>query len=371
MLDLKKAFDTVDSEILTKKLQWFGIKDMPLSWFENYLTDRKQTFQFKTEQSEERPVNCGVPQGSILGPLLFILYVNDLPKVCSKTKVILYADDTAILCKGKNIAQIQKTLKSEMSLCSDWFTQDKLHLNVSKTKSMLFGTSQRLSSTKDPDNFEIKVCDDVVERVQVFKYLGVYMDINSNWHTHVEKNSKKISSKIGILRRVKPFLTIDLSKTMFNAIVLPHFTYCDIIWASSDETNISRLQKLQNTCARVILNDNRRSHVQPMLDSLSWMPIIDLIKYHTLVAVYKCTHGLVPSYLHNTFMQISRIHSYSTRQANLAHLYTRKPKLTKFKRSFTYRGVTLWNELPEHIRNTEILNYFKTKLTTFFRHDHI
>ena len=112
----------------------------------------------------------------ILGPLLLILYVNDLPEVCSKTKVILYADDTAILCKGKNIAQIQNTLNSEMSLSSDWFTQNKLglHLNVSKTKSMLFGTSQRLSSTKDPDNFEIKVCDDVVERVQVFKYLSIH-----------------------------------------------------------------------------------------------------------------------------------------------------------------------------------------------------
>ena len=282
------------------------------------LTDRKQTVQFKTEQSEERTAKCGMPQGSILGPLLFILYVNDLPKVCSKSKVIFYADDTAILCKGKNIAKIQNMLNSEMSLCSDWLTQNKLHLNVSKNKSMLFGTSQKLSSTKDPDNFEIKVCDDVVEQVQVFKYLGVYMDINFNWHTHVEIFSKKISSEIGILRRVKPFLTIDLSKTMFNSIVLPHFTYCDIIWASSDETNITRLQKLQNTCARVILNENRRSHVQPMLDSLSWMPIIDLIKYHTLVAVYKCTHGLVPSYLHNTFMQISRIHSYSTRQANLS-----------------------------------------------------
>ena len=155
------------------------------------------------------------------------------------------------------------------------------------------------------------------------------------------------------MRRVKPFLTIDFSKTMFNSIVLPHFTYCDIIWGSSDETNISRLQKLQNTCARVILNENRRLYVQPMLDSLSWMPIINLIKYHTLVSVYICTHGLVPSYLHNTLMQISRIHSYSTRQANLAHLYTRQPKLSKFKCFFTYRGVNLWNELPEHIRNPE------------------
>ena len=145
-------------------------------------------------------VNCGVPQGSILGPLLFILYVNDLPKVCLKTKVILYADDTAILCKVKNTAQIQKTLNSEMSLCSDWFTQNKLHLNVYKTKSMLFGIFQRLSSTKDPDDFEMKVCDDVVKRVQVFKYLGVYMDINLNWHTHVDFFLKKICSKIGILR---------------------------------------------------------------------------------------------------------------------------------------------------------------------------
>ena len=116
----------MDSKILTEKLRWFGIKDMRLSWFENYLTDRKQTVQFKTEQPEERPVNCGVPQGSILGPLLYILYVNNLPKVCSKTKVILYADDTAILCKVKDIAQIQNTLNSEMSLWSDWFTQNKL-----------------------------------------------------------------------------------------------------------------------------------------------------------------------------------------------------------------------------------------------------
>ena len=171
-------------------MHWAGF--CKLSWFKNYLTDRKQTVQFKTEQSKERPVSSGVPQGSILGQLLFILYVNDLPKVWSKTKVILYADDTAILCKGKNNAQIQNTLNSEMSLCSEWFTQNKLHLNVSKTKSMLFGTSQRLSSTKDPDNFEIKLCDDVVERVQVFKYLGVYMDINLNWHTNVVKISKKI-----------------------------------------------------------------------------------------------------------------------------------------------------------------------------------
>ena len=231
----------MDPEILTKKLQYWDKK-------------HAAPVQFKTEQSEERTVNCGVPQGSrpILGPLLFILYVNDLPKVC--TKVILYADDTAIRGKGKNIAQIKKTLTSEMSLCSDWFTQNKLHLNVSTTKSMLFGSSQRLSSTKDPDNFEIKVCDDVVERVQVFKYLGVHMNLNLNWHTHVEKKSKKISSKIGILRLIKPFLTIDLSKTMFNPIVLLHFTYCDIIRASSGETNMSRLQKLQNTCARVFLN---------------------------------------------------------------------------------------------------------------------
>ena len=369
MLDLKKAFDTVDPDILTQKLQWFGVSNIPLSWFKDYLSDRNQLVQFKSELSNERPIKCGVPQGSILGPLLFILYVNDLPKVCSKTKVILYADDTAILCRGKSIAQIQKTLNSEMGLCSVWFTQNKLHLNVSKTKSMLFGTSQRLSSIKAPDNFEITVCEEVVERVQVFKYLGVHMDVNLNWHTHVEKIAKKISSKIGILRRVKPYLTIDLSKMIYNSIVLPHFTYCNIIWASTDETTISRLQNLQNTSARVILTENKRSHVQPMLDVLSWMPISSQTRYHTLVAVYKCTHGLVPSYLHKTFIQISRIHSYSTRQANQSNLFTRRPTLSQYKRSFTYRGVVLWNQLPEQIRSAETLNTFKAKLTAYIAPD--
>ena len=133
-------------------------------------------------------------------------------------------------------------------------------------------------------------------------------------------------------------------------------------WASSDMTNISCLQKRQNTCARVILTEKRRSHVQPMIDSVSWMSIINVIQYHTPVVVHKCTttHGLVLSYLHNIFMQISRIHSYSTRQANLTHLFTR-PKLKKSKRFFIDTGVTLRNYLPEHIRNR--------KSRTFFRRD--
>ena len=147
-----------------------------------------------------------------------------------------------------------------MGLWSDWFRKNKLHLNVSNTKSMLFGTPQRLKSTKRTTTFEIKVCDEVVERVDVFKYLGVVMDVNLNWHSHIEAAARKISSTIGVLRRVKPYLTIDLSKMVYNAIVLPHFSYCDVIWGSSDPSCISRLQNLQKRCARVILSKSNRSH---------------------------------------------------------------------------------------------------------------
>ena len=134
----------MDSEIITKQFEWFD-NYMLLSWFKHCFTVRKQTVQFKSEQSEERPVNC-VPQGSILGPLLFMVYVNELPKVCSKSKVILYAEDTAIYAKVQTLHKFKKTLNSEMSLCSDWFTQNKLQMFF-KLKVSLFGTSQRLAFT--------------------------------------------------------------------------------------------------------------------------------------------------------------------------------------------------------------------------------
>lgn len=358
-LDLKKAFDTVDHKILIHKLGWFGIKNLEQDWFTNYLSLRKQRVCINGILSDELPISCGVPQGSILGPLLFLLYVNDLPALCMNSKVVLYADDTGILYKGKNILEIQQNLENEMKICSNWFYTNKLHLNVSKTKCMLFGTSKRLSVTQNTEKFKIMIGDETVERVKVFKYLGVLMDEHLNWHEHISYISSKISKKLGVMKRVRPYLTLEISKLLYNAIVLPHFTYCDIIWGSCDSGHIEKLQLLQNKGARIILNLGSRSHRSDMRFFLSWLSVNELINYHTCTAVFKCTRGLVPQYLANTFQSVSSRHSHRTRQATQSNLSVPKAKLTQSQHTFTYRGITLWNNLPQHIRTASSIHTFK------------
>jgi len=184
-LDLKKAFDTVHHGTLLRKLGLLGVTGLELDWFTSYLSGRVQVCKIKSSYSTTLPVCFGVPQGSILGPLLFSIYINDLPHHINKntTKICLYADDTAIFVKSHSVQEINLILNNELMKVSDWMHRNKLTLNVKKTKGMLFASKIKLSRSRD--QFSVKIKDSTVDHVNSFKYLGVYLDPSLTWEGHL------------------------------------------------------------------------------------------------------------------------------------------------------------------------------------------
>ncbi len=190
-IDLKKAFDTVDHGLLIKKMGRYGIANIELNWFHSYLSNRRQTVTVNGEKSEPMEITYGVPQGSIMGPLMFNMYVNDLPDVNTKSRIVMYADDTAIVFTDSDPRSIQTALNQDLALVKNWLDENKLTLNAKKTKFMVFGTRRRLKKCR---NIRINLENEEIERVETFKYLGVWLDEVLNFNAHVEKLSKKISS---------------------------------------------------------------------------------------------------------------------------------------------------------------------------------
>ena len=216
-VDLKKAFDTVDHEILIQKLELYGLSNASLGLMQSYLSERKQSCVIQNNRSKERLVTCGVPQGSILGPLLFLLYINDLPNCLETSTPTLFADDTNITISGTNAADVENKANLEMARIHDWLLANKLHLNVAKTEFMLVGTRQRLSNLDAIP--ALKIGEKDIKRVSNSKTLGVVVDENLSWDDHINYIIKKVVSGLGAIKRIRPFVSQDILVTIYNAIV--------------------------------------------------------------------------------------------------------------------------------------------------------
>ena len=296
-LDLKKAFDTVDIPLMLCRLEALGIKNTELLWFQNYLTDRKQKVSINGQVSDPLPINYGVPQGSVLGPLLFIVYINDLQHQIKHSKITLYADDTAIFFAAKDIKIIQKRLQEDLSLAHSWLGLSKLTLNTSKTKCMVFGSRQRLSHGNE---LKISIDNKQLEQVDSFKYLGVWFDSTLTWSTHVSNACSKISQRLGVIGRIRSCLPQETAKMLVQAMILPVFDYGDVVWSSCSNTLLDRLQRLHNRAGKLILKCPFRTASVEVRKQLHWTSIRDRQNFHICNMTYKCFNNLVPPYLQNS-----------------------------------------------------------------------
>ena len=312
-MDLSKAFDTLNHMILLKKLKYYGVNGTELEWFKNYISNRKQYVEIAGHQSSLANITTGVPQGSILGPLLFLIYMNDIPFSSKYFDFILFADDTS-LKSFMNIhtptfskQYLSNTINIELAKVHDWLAVNKLSLNVKKTKFMVFHTRQKNIQLHVP---ELKIGDKVIERVENFDFLGLTLNETMCWKPHVNKISSKVSKYVGILNRLKRYVPSHVLKMIYNSIVQSNLNYCILAWGY----NCGRLKILQRKAIRIITNSKYNAHTSPLFKELSLLKLEDMFKMNMLKWYHKYVNKRLPNYFKDYKIQTQEeIHDHNTR----------------------------------------------------------
>jgi hypothetical protein len=368
LLDLSAAFDTIDHKILLKRLSCtFGVTGKALSLLSSYLINRTQSLAINDHLTNPSPLLTGVPQGSVLGPLLFSLYTTPLSLIFKNSPVSfhLYADDTQLYISfsasesAKNLSILSSTLDSVHA----WLTANRLSVNPSKTEYLLVGSSQqrkKLISSSLIFQGNLIVPSDTVRN------LGVAFDSELSFHNHISKICSTSFYHIRHLRQVRSSLDKNSAIILANALVSSKLDFCNSLFYGLPATSVNRLQKVQNALARVVVPSVKRSHhITPTLRDLHWLPINNRITFKVASITFKTLQSQQPSYLFDLLSPHKP--SRNLRSADL-HLLTVPFVKTAFgRRSFFYAAPTIWNSLPLHLRmSTSILSFYSGLKTFLF-----
>jgi hypothetical protein len=357
-LDLSKAFDTIDHDILLKKLSHYGIRGIALDLLQSYLNNRSQSVVYQNVASSYSKITCGVPQGSILGPVLFLIYINDI-YLCSKLlHFILFADDTTIFLAGDSWQYVSTTMENELLIISDWFKANKLSLNIKKTNLISF-----LRSKQSPIDLNIKIDGSRIAQVTSTKFLGVEIDQHLSWKGHIKKICSKICSVIGILSKIRFKISQQTALLLYNSLILHHLNYCNLIWASNYKAELVKIQVLQRRALRICTYSPRLIRSNILYRSSRSLDVVDLNKLQIVKFMYSVYHSLMPVGIMSLFQRTCTMHHHTTRGKENFYHQNFTSNVRKF--SIAINGPNVWNSVPSHIKLASSVNSCKCLFKKF------
>ena len=336
-LDFSKAFDTVNHTILFEKLKFYGIRGISLDWFKSYLSQREQFVEYNGTRSSNQLISCGVPQGSILGPLLFLIYINDLAYVSDKLFALLFADDSNMFLSGNDWNELVETMTIEMIKVVDWLRANKLSLNLKKTHFVLF----RRKRGKVKLDRDLIVDNVKIEQANKTKFLGVMIDEYLSFEHHVNHIKGKVARGLGILYKAKRFLLERSLLQLYNSFIYPYRNYCIVVWGNTCDSFLLPLIRLQKKAMRILKGAKKLDHTEPIFKELQVLKLREIYVYSLQLVLFKFHHKQLPGVFENYFKTNSAFHNHSTRHANLLHVPLLKTKQASI--SVRRNGVRVYN----------------------------
>ena len=357
-IDLSKAFDTVDHNILLTKLTYFGLSKNYIKLIKNYLSNRKQFISYNCKTTALKDISCGVPQGSILGPLLFLLYANDLKNASASLNAIMFADDTNLFVSHKDINTLFQIVNAELKNLETWFNGNKLSLNLTKTKYAFF--HPKSYSDDIPLRLPaLKINNSIIKRESTVRFLGVLLDENLTWRPYIDLIENKISKYLGILYNARRTLNEECTKQLYFSFIHSYLNYGSITWSSTNKTKLKTLHRRQKHAARIIYFKDRFTHSKPLMQSLKALNIYQLNIYKTILFMYNVKNNNIPRIFKSSFTTV--INKYNTRSSERCF---NKPyyRTKNMEFSIMFRGPYLWNNIVKGNYENTSLQSFKTKL---------
>ena len=353
-LDLSKAFDSLSHELILYKLSKLGIGEDCIKWIKSYLKNRKQRTKFKKFLSEEHVIASGIPQGSIIGPLLFICFTNDLAEDFKDTKIVSYADDSQIVVDAKTLTQLKTKIEKVISIAQNWYESNSMKNNITKTEILVISPGR-----EKRNHLKIKVIDEGktynIDTKSTIKVLGIHLDENLNWKkqiNHIKRNSFNAARN---LNRVNNLLPVKHRIQLFKSLVEPHFSYADVVWGGCGKINANNLQLAQNYAARSILGRKKRDSATAALKQLRFLNLAQRRHVHETVFAHKSLLDKHPDDINATYKQL--LSTTNTRSATNKKLTIPKHRTSKYEQSPLYRTITSWNAVPTTIPKGDVLKH--------------
>jgi hypothetical protein len=356
-IDISKAFDCVSHDILLEKLYKSGVRGKFYDLLESYLTGRTQVVNIGTSNSDRRDVKFGIPQGSVLGPLLFSVFINDIFELPLKGRLQLYADDAVLSYQHCHLDTMFADMQHDLDLISEWFFNNCLSVNASKTKYIIFGHPRTTSSIQG----QLKLGFDIIERVTCIRYLGLLIDCRLNWEEHINHIRRKIVSFVGVLHKIKYLIPIRSRLQIFHAHVMSHILYMNAIWNTACEFRMKPLERLMNKAVRAVFYEEYESpmvHTVDLYRRHDLMTLKGLSKLETVTMVYKIKFNLIRHDIALTTNE--NVHQHDLRNNRNFHLDRFNNNYGKL--SIRQHGADVYNKLPRECKDATGFNEFKRRV---------